>query len=339
MNFSKLLRSALLSPLIIGLAIIGLAGCGSLLGQNSGSQEERNLFTNLPGKNGAILAVKFDDTTFAHPQEGVEDADIVFVTQVEAGLTRLLAIYSSKYPEQVGPVRSARISDIDILAQFGKVGFAYSGAQKKMRPILSAANLVNLSAERNSPKVYPTDPERTPPYAMMLRPNILLEREIELGTPKDIGIKHGAISDSSTAISTATIRWPSARYELRWDDQEKRFLMWHDGSPNLNVEGAQLGSTMMVIQLVEIHPSEFGDKFGGVTPKSTVVGNGKGYFLRNGRVVDVRWTRPTADAPTTWTLPDGQPAFFEDGQIWFFLTDREPNFTYPAASNAPSPQG
>ena len=114
----------------------------------------RNIFTNLPGQNGEVLAVKFDDTIYAHPQEGVESADVVFVTQVEAGLTRLMGIYSSNYPELLGPIRSARISDIDILAQFGKVGFIYSGAQTKLRPVLAAANIENLSADRNPPTIY-----------------------------------------------------------------------------------------------------------------------------------------------------------------------------------------
>ena len=47
---------------------------------------ERNLFTGIAGANGKVLAVKFDDTRIAHPQKGVEAADIVIVTQVEAGL-------------------------------------------------------------------------------------------------------------------------------------------------------------------------------------------------------------------------------------------------------------
>jgi hypothetical protein len=322
MMFSKKIAAGL--SLLILLATTSCSQFSSLLG--SESRIERNLFTGLPGKNGPILAVKFDDTTFAHPQQGIESADIVFVTQVEAGLTRLMAIYSSTYPEQVGPVRSARISDIDILAQFGKVGFAYSGAQKKMRPILASANLVNLSAERNSSKIYPTDPNRTAPYAMMLHPNMLLAKAGELSTPSDIGIDHGAMSDSTTAISGAVIHWPNAKYEVRWSEEEQRFLTWHDGKENLNTEGVQLGSPMMVIQLCDIHPSEFGDKFGGITPKTTVTGTGRAYFLRNGTMTKVKWSRPDATSPTIWTLENGDPAHFERGQIWFFLTNREPDF-------------
>ena len=67
------------------------------------------------------MVVKIDDTRQAHPQIGLENADIIYIEQVEAGLTRLLAIYSSKIPNDIGPIRSLRIGDIDLLAQYGRV--------------------------------------------------------------------------------------------------------------------------------------------------------------------------------------------------------------------------
>ena len=96
------------------------------------------------------MVVKIDDTTAARPQAGLEDADLVYIEQVESGLTRLAAVFSSKIPAIIGPVRSARISDIEILEQFGRVAFAYSGAQKKLLPVIAAANLENLGAQRQS---------------------------------------------------------------------------------------------------------------------------------------------------------------------------------------------
>ena len=80
--------------------------------------------------------------------------------------------------------------------------------------------------------------------------------------------------------------------------------------------------------MVSIKPSEYGDKFGGITPKTTVTGSGTAYLLRNGTVTKVRWERPTADAPTSWKLEDGSTAYFQRGQVWIFLTDQEPVFEY-----------
>ncbi len=62
-----------------------------------------------------VLAVKIENTSAGKPQMGVRSADIVYVEQVEGGLTRLMAIFSSKLPAKVGPVRSARISDLHIV--------------------------------------------------------------------------------------------------------------------------------------------------------------------------------------------------------------------------------
>lgn len=301
------------------------------IGSSSKEKEvARNIYTNLPGKNGQILAVKFDDTTYAHPQEGVESADVVFVTQVEAGLTRLMGIYSSEYPELLGPVRSARISDIDILAQFGRVGFIYSGAQSKLRPVLAEANLENLSAERNPPTIYFNDPGRSAPYAMMVKPNLLLEKTNGLSTASSIGWEHGPKSETAKKIESVKISWPNAIYEATWSKTEKRFLLKHDGKENLAKSGVHLGSAMMVIQLISITPSEYGDKFGGITPKSHVVGEGVGYLLRDGAMTMVKWSRSSATSKTNWYLPDGNPAYFAPGQVWFFLTDQEPEFVFPA---------
>ena len=47
---------------------------------------------------------------------------------VEGGLGRILAVFSSRFPPVIGPVRSAREADLELLAQFGRPAFAYSGA-------------------------------------------------------------------------------------------------------------------------------------------------------------------------------------------------------------------
>lgn len=314
----------------MGLIMVALLSSCSLVsgGEQAQPEIERNVLTGLPGSNGKVLAVKFDDTVYAHPQEGIEFADVVFVTQVEAGLTRVMGIYSSKYPEILGPVRSARISDIDILAQFGKVGFLFSGSQSKLRPVLSSSNIVNLSAERNPPSIYFNDPERTAPYAMMVKPNLLLEKASEVELVKSVGWKHGVRASSAKKILSATIRWPNAVYKSTWSKSERRFVLDHDKKANLAASGEQLGSPMMVIQIATIRPSEYGDKFGGVTPKTTVTGTGTGYLLRNGSVTKAIWERATPEAPTTWTLEDGTDAFFQRGQVWIFLTDQEPEFEF-----------
>ena len=312
----------------LALLTIFISSCASLPFVEEKVEIEKNLFTNLPGSSGKVFAVKFDDTNDAHPQQGVESADVVYITQVEAGLTRLMGIYSSNYPEVLGPIRSARISDLSILGEYGRVGFLYSGAQSKMRPVIAESNLINLSAERNPPSIYFNDPSRRSPYSMMVKPNLLLEKAADVELAKKPGWQHGPRAKGAKKIISAEINWPNAGYEAYWSAIDRKFLLKHNSRENIASSGMQLGSPMMVIQMVKISPSEYGDKFGGVTPKSEVIGSGHGYLLRNQRVVKALWNRASLSEPTTWSLEDGSPAFFAPGQIWFFLTDNEPKFTY-----------
>jgi hypothetical protein len=46
------------------------------------------------------------------------------------------------------------------------------------------------------------------------------------------------------------------------------------------------------------------------------VGSGSAVVLRNGQAFDVRWSRPSADGGTTYTLPSGQRMTFAVGQVW-----------------------
>jgi hypothetical protein len=197
-----------------------------------------------------------------------------------------------------------------------------------MRQVIAEANLVNLSAERNPPSIYFNDPSRRSPYSMMVKPNLLLEKAAEAEFAKKPGWQYGPRAKGAKKIISAEINWPNASYEAYWSLAEKRFLLKHNGRENIASSGIHLGSTMMVIQMVKILPSEYGDKFGGVTPKSEVIGSGDGYLLRNQSVVKALWNRASLSEPTTWSLEDGSPAYFAPGQIWFFLTDTEPKFTY-----------
>ncbi len=88
---------------------------------------------------------------------------MVFVEEVEAGLTRIAAVYNSSMPNIVGPVRSARISDLEIMEQFGTPAFAFSGAQSKFLPLIDQANLINASHGLNG-KFYTRQTDKKAPH-------------------------------------------------------------------------------------------------------------------------------------------------------------------------------
>ena len=292
-----------------------------------------NALSGKRGVNGPILVVKIDDTAQAHPQIGLEYADIIYIEQVEGGLTRLAAIFSSVVPQRIGPVRSARISDLDILAQFGRVAFAYSGAQQKLLPLITSANLQDLGAQRQSPRIFTTDPHRIQPYAMVLRADLLMteikNRNFQIDTSKSIGFKFGPIPKGGVATSEVVMHWPAATYSASWSATMSRWLLSHNKSADIADSGVRLGPTTLIIQMVAITPSIYRDKVGGVTPFSQTVGSGKAYVLRNGQRFVTTWHRPTVDSGTSFTFDDGSAMVLDPGQIWIALTDREPVFTSP----------
>jgi len=290
-----------------------------------------SVLSGREGVDGQVLAVKIDDTNSAHPQIGLENADVVYIEQVEGGLTRLAAIFSSTIPVRIGPVRSARISDIDILSQYGRVAFAYSGAQRKLLPVIAAANLEDLGAQHESSKIFTTDPTRNAPYAMVLRADLLMQKIVDemlqVDSAKSVGFVFGDNPEGGAPTQKVVINWPAATYSAEWSQKESRWLLTHNGKLNMADSGVVLGPATLVIQIVKISPSEYGDKFGGVTPLSETIGTGKAYVLRNGELFVTTWNRAFADSGTTFTLPDGSSMNFAPGQVWVALTDREPEFT------------
>ena len=327
----KLVRRLILF-ISLAVIILSLTGNTDLPKLPLVKEPAKNFFTGLAGENKQILVVKIDDTNAAHPQIGVESADVVYVEQVEGGLTRLAAIYTSKLPPLIGPIRSARISDIELLAQFGRVGFAYSGAQSKMRPVIAAANLENLSAERNPPSIYGKDPDRPGPVDMILNPDLLLERananpKIRIETATASVFPFGDAPKGETNTAVAKVKWPSAKYELRWDSTNEKWLIYFNEKPNMAANGEHLYADTAIIQIVSITPSIYGDKFGEITPFSKTIGSGKAVMLRDGFSYQIRWQRNLETDVTTWMSEDGGVANFKPGRTWIFLTDKAPVLT------------
>ena len=333
--FKVFLASA--SILILVIAVIG-TGAHKAIQLPFLTPSTTNSLTGADGVDGPTIVVKLDDTTYAHPQVGLSSADVVYIEQVEGGLTRLAAVFASKIPSILGPVRSARISDVELLAQYGRVGFAYSGDQKLMRPVIAAANLSDLGANSYGPNYYANDPARIAPYAMMVKlPDLLSKAKSQglvLAQSKSMGWKFGNQPATLEMIKTVHIPWPASSYDAQWSNNENRWLLTHNGKIDTDETGFQLGPKTLVIQIVSITDSIYHDKVGGITPFSATVGNGKCYLLRNGGYAPCLWNRSNPESGTEFTDLTGQPIYFERGQIWFALTSKEPIFTPNSSQDA-----
>ncbi len=311
-------------------ALAALVACAALLtgcpgaGDGDGEQEGRSPFTgeSVADASAPVLAVKIDNVAAARPQTGLGRADIVYVEQVESGLTRLLAVYSSDLPPTVGPVRSARESDIELLRQFGEPALAYSGAQSKLVPVLEASPL-HLMPPGEAPGAYSRSADRSAPHNMYLDPRAAL-REAPDGVSgaSDIGFRFGAAPRGGRADTEESVRFPGVRYDFIWSAEYDRWLVSIDGQEATTADNDRLGAPTVVVQRVVVRDSRFKDSGGSVSPYSETVGSGEATVLRGGRAYQARWSRPSAESGTEFTTPEGDPVNFAEGQVWVVLAPR-----------------
>lgn len=268
-----------------------------------------------PGGGGTVLAVKIDNVRPARPQTGLDAADIVYVEQVEAGLSRLMAVYASRLPPVIGPVRSARETDLELLRQFDRPVLAFSGAQSKLLPLIAGAPVRALPPGKAPGDAYYRDGGRAAPHNLFVRPKAL-KAAPRAGALESTGFRFGPRPAGGTRQTHRTVRFPAARFAFDWVEYEGRWRVTMDGERARASGGKELRAATVVVQYVKVRPSAFHDRAGSVTPFTQTVGEGTARVLRDGRSYEARWRRPSAADGTRFTTPDGRPLPFAEGQVW-----------------------
>lgn len=266
-----------------------------------------------------VLAVKVDNAPPARPQTGLRAADIVYVEPVEGGLTRFLAVFSSQLPPKVGPVRSARESDLELLRQFGRPALGYSGANAAVRDLVGQAPVVDVSADEVG-AAYARDASRPAPYNLYATPQALVTAAAGASTADDIGYRFGPAPQGGVPTSTRTVAYPAASIGFQWSPRERRWVIALDGEPATDTTGGRLGAATVVVQKVTVRESRFVDAAGNPTPYAVTVGSGTATVLRDGAAFAARWSRPEAQDGTEFTTENGDPMPFATGPVWVILT-------------------
>ncbi|MFJ6572592.1 DUF3048 domain-containing protein [Streptomyces sp. NPDC091292] len=265
-----------------------------------------------------VLAVKIDNVGPARPQTGLDAADIVYAEQVEAGLSRLMAVYATRLPETVGPVRSARETDLELLAQFHDPTLAFSGAQSKLLPLIDKAPLRAVPPEKADAAYY-RGLNKPAPHNLYLRPDKVMDKAAGAAALAQTGFRTGPAPSGGKAVKQRTVKFPAARFTFTWSADRGRWLVSMDGTRARTTDGKDLAPATVVVQHVKVRESAFHDFLGNNSPYSETVGSGTAEVLRDGRSYDVRWSRPSADEGTEFTTADGAPVNFAAGQVWVVL--------------------
>jgi DUF3048 family protein len=84
------------------------------------------------------LVIKVANDPAARPQSGMAQADVVLEIPVEGGITRYALVFQSQDPSKVGPVRSARQSDLNYLPALRAI-LAHVGASESVTQMVRDA--------------------------------------------------------------------------------------------------------------------------------------------------------------------------------------------------------
>ena len=265
---------------------------------------------------GPVLAVKGDNIAAARPPTGLTSADIVYILPVEGGLSRILAVFSSHFPPVIGPVRSAREDDLELLAQFGRPAFAYSGATPHLLPFVERSRIVDLYSGRVGG--YFRDPRRVAPHNLYARTRQLLAEAPGASKAHGIGFRFGPAPAGGQPTQSFSVSYAAATFTFNWSPSDGRWLVVMDGKPARAAEGGELSALTVVIQYTKVRTSRFLEA-GSRPPYAESTGSGTAVVLRDGRAYDARWSRPDPNGGTTFTTTSGQPMTFARGGVWIVL--------------------
>lgn len=274
-----------------------------------------------------ILAVKIDNSSAGRPQTGLAEADLVFDILVEGGVSRLLALYQSSLPEEIGPVRSVREVDIKLLPPFHPL-FAYSGGVPA-----AVGSLSSVAIDVGEPSVgsaYSRAGNRRPPYDLMLDPAVAVgaRPEAEPGTGSWIRFETGDTEDGEAAGTVQIDASSVHRVTYGFSAADGGYLRFHGTQPHLADTGDQLVATTVVVVFVDQLETGRTDSAGSPVPDFDVVGRGEALIFRGGRSFAGRWERGRVTDFFRFFDETNREMGFSVGTTWVHVVPRGRSVTW-----------
>ena len=269
------------------------------------------------------LAAKIDNHEGARPQVGLERTDIVFEELVEGGITRYVAMWHSDLPEQVGPVRSIRPMDPDIVTPFGGI-IAYSGGQEVFVDLMMATPVVNAVFDYDEAGLFFRDDVHESPHDVIVKATELVGLHPDLPAPAaQFTYAQGAAQPTAaiegTPNSGMQLRFSDARYPAwAWDAASGTWLRSQEGEPDVDSNGQQLRSSNVVTLRVEIDENSYED-----IPRTVMIGSGEAWVSVGGKTVHGIWTKDSSAGSIRLVSDIGTPIALAPGNTWVELVPGE----------------
>ena len=286
----------------------------------------RNPLTGIgPVPKTPLIAVKIDDTAPGRPQVGIDKADIVYIEAVEAGYTRLAAIFGTNKPT-VGYVRSTRPSDPDLFLQYGKITEAYSGGQHVSLEIRKKAGIKGWSNDAGAAGY--TRQNRSESTYINLTLNLgLVAKKVHTPRPKSIG---WTFNPSTAGLPTKKTRGVSTvvtgsydhgtPVQFTYDAKLKKFVRYIDGVAQHAADGRLVTATNVVVQSCTVASYTADRDVNGYPAQfTTTTGTGAVSVFRQGVRINGTWKRASLNRGTTLTATNGKPLSLDPGNTWVVL--------------------
>jgi len=294
--------------------------------------------TGLPATDQNILkrpalVVKIDNAdggpgNTARPQLGLNEADVVYEEMVEGSVTRLAAIFHSTDADPVGPIRSARLTDISVFSPLNRPLFAWSGGNPGVSAAIRGSALVDVGYDaqpgayerRNETghvaphNLYSGTPQLfslAPPDAAPPNPLFTYRAagEPAPATAKPIGSIHLVFGSGPG----------SSPVDYSWAPDVGGFARSQRGSDDVDENGNRMTPQNVIVQFVSYHDTGDTDVAGNPVPEADLVGGGDCWALTNGVLVECHWSKASPEAIPQYVDGAGAPIKLTPGRTWVEL--------------------
>ncbi|WP_062383641.1 DUF3048 domain-containing protein [Demequina iriomotensis] len=267
------------------------------------------------------LSIKIENTADARPQENLDKADVVYEEYVEYGISRLIAVYQSQYPKSVGPIRSMRPMDRNIIGSLDGP-LIFSGAQGRFISDTASSGQEMITQDRGDYGFYRTT-DKAAPHNLHGYLSQFLEQTDATAPAQQWDIAYPAseataqVEGEKATLLDITMS-PRALPEWRWAKNAGVWKRYEDGTPHVTSDGTQLSATNVVMLWVPVRYTS-GSSTSSV-PETLVSGeSGKGYVASGDKVVAITWSKKNRTAPFVLKTDDGEKVALAPGQTWFEL--------------------
>lgn len=275
-------------------------------------------------KKRPALSVKVENTAAARPQAGLEDADIVWETVVEFSVPRFIAVFHSKSPDLIGPIRSVRPMDSTIIAPLRGV-LAASGGQGGILRMVRNKGSQLLTHDGGNGGFYRQSGRRAPHNVFSSAEDLWAQADKKLkAPPQQFAYAEDAAgataSSAGEKASSVALRMGAGRPSWEWDADSSTWLRSEGSSPAVSAAGERLSAVNVVVLEVQAFDSGFNAQGGAMVPDLRLENEkGKALVAQGGKVIKVKWRKGDTESPIELVDGDGEPVLLAPGNTWVEL--------------------